>query len=174
MSQQSPSATTSTWGMFSTQSTATMVKSQLGEAGIAPENITLEAQNFQTPLELQDTQAIENAKFGAIAGALMGFLMGLTIVLLATNFFSIGVAAFKSFQAIHYLAPFIGALVGAAAMSLISGITGTNVPKSRTKTRDREEPTKYVVTVRGTIEEIDLAREIMAQQDDIVTTADKK
>ena len=151
-----------------------LTKTQLEEAGIAPEKITLETENFEPPLRLQDTQAIANIKTGAITGGILGALVGLYISLIVTNFPSLGLAALKNFQIVHYLAPVMGAIVGAAGISLISGATGTNVPKSNVDITERTLSKRYLVVVKGTTEEISLAREIIAQQGGVVEEADRE
>lgn len=121
MSQHSPSgseSSQSTWGKFSTEQAATATQTLLEEAGIAPEKITLETEDFKKLVPLQDTQAIANLKVGAIAGGVLGALVGLSISLILTNFFGLGLAAFKNFQTIHYFAPVMGAIVGAVGMNI--------------------------------------------------------
>jgi hypothetical protein len=82
-------------------------------------------------LQREDTQAIANLKTGALAGSVMGALVGLFVSLIVTNFFTLGLAALKDFQTIHYLAPFLGAIVGAVGMGIIEGLSGISVSKSK-------------------------------------------
>ena len=71
MNQQSPLAKReSTWGKFSTQQAAEATQIKLKEADIAPEKITLETEDFQPPVKLEDTGAIANLKSGAIRRSL--------------------------------------------------------------------------------------------------------
>ena len=175
MSQQSPSVkSASTWGKFSTRQAANATQKKLQEAGIAPEKITVETENFESPVKLENTQAIANLKVGAIAGGVMGLAIGLSIVSIITNFFTIGLAALKNFQAIHYLAPIFGAIIGAVGMSLILGISGASVPKNGTDLNNRTEAKRYLVVVEGTAEEISLVREIVTQQGGVVEEADRR
>lgn len=174
MSQQSSSAKLdSTWGQFSTKTAAETTQAKLEEAGIAPEKITLETEDFSTPIKIEDTQAIANLKVGAIAGGVMGFLIGLSISLILNDFAREGLAAFSNFQTIHYFAPIMGAIVGAVGMSLIAGITGANVPQANAKDNPTESK-RYVVVVKGTAAETRLAREIVAQQGGLVEEADRR
>ena len=151
----------------------TATQTLLEEAGIAPEKITLETEDFKKPVPLQDTQAIANLKVGAIAGGVMGALVGLSISLILTNFFGLGLAAFKNFQTIHF-APVMGAIVGAVGMSLISGLGGASVPKANTDIDNRTLSKRYLVVVKGTAAETSLAREIVAKQGGIVEEADRR
>ncbi len=177
MSQQSPSASKqlkSTWGKFSIEQAALATKAELEEAGIEPEKITLEAEDFQPPTRIEDTGAIANLKTGAITGAALGALIGLSISLILTNFSGVGLAAFKNFQTIHYLAPIMGAIVGAVGISLISGLSGASIPQSNLDISDRSEGKKYLVVVKGTTEEVSLAREIIDRQGGVVEEADRR
>jgi hypothetical protein len=175
MSEQSPSTKLqSTWGEFAVKQLATAAQTKLIEAGIAPEKITLESQNFKPRIQLQNTQAITNLTTGMLAGGLMGALIGLSVSLILTDFFNIGLSALNNFQLIHYLAPFLGALVGAVGMSIISGLSGVNVPKSSTELKEETFEKIYSLVVKGTAEQISLAQEIIEQQGGIVERADSQ
>ncbi|PSB07762.1 hypothetical protein C7B62_18855 [Pleurocapsa sp. CCALA 161] len=173
MSQQSPSTELeTTWGKFSLREKAQTAQSKLSEAGIDPQNITLETENFTNPVKLEDTKAIANLKTGAIAGAVLGALIGLSISLIAVDFVGLGLAALKNFQTIHYFAPIMGAIVGAAGISLILGLSGASVTKDN---RDSGfESLRYLVVVQGTGEEVALGREIIAQQGGVVEEAERR
>jgi hypothetical protein len=165
MSQQLPlEKLQSTRGNFTSQQAATTAKTKLREAGIAPENVTLESQNFEPRLPLQSTQTITNLQAGLLAGGIMGALIGLSISLIFTDFFNQGLSALKNFQLIHYLAPFLGALVGAVGMSIIAGLSGVSVPKSRADLKEGTLDKTYSLIVKGTAEEISLAQEIIEQE----------
>lgn len=173
MSQQSPSTELeTTWGKFSHQKSAQAAQNKLSAAGIDPQNITLETENFANPVKLEDTEAIANLKTGAIAGAVLGALIGLFISLIAVDFVGLGLAAFKNFQTIHYFAPIMGAIVGAVGISLILGLSGASVIKDN---RDSGfESVRYLVVVKGTGEQVALGREIIAQQGGVVEEADRR
>lgn len=173
MSQQSPSIELeTTWGKFSLREKAQAAQSKLSEAGIDPQNITLETENFSSRVKLEDTEAISNLKSGAIAGAVLGAIIGLSISLLTLNFVGLGLAALKNFQTIHYFAPIMGAIVGAAGISLILGLSGASVPKDN---RDSGfETIRYLLVVKGTAEEVALGREIIAQQGGVVEEEDRR
>ena len=177
MSQESPSTSKqlkSTWGKFLIEQAAIATKTELEEAGIEPEKITLETEDFQPPIKIEDTGAIANLKTGAITGAVLGALIGLSISLVLTNFSGVGLAAFKNFQTINYLAPIMGAIVGAVGISLISGLSGASIPQSDLDIGDRSEGKKYLVVVKGTTEEVSLAREIINRQGGVVEEADRR
>ena len=172
--QQSPSVKyDSTWGIFSTKQAAEATETRLQKAGIAPEKITIETKDFQTPIRLEDTEAISNLKVGAIAGGILGFLVGLSLSLILTNFANEGLAAFNNWQPIHYLAPVMGAIVGAAGIGLMSGISGGSVPQNRANMSEPNDSPKYLVVVKGAASETNLAREIIVRQGGVVEEADK-
>lgn len=173
--QQPPSGKSdSTWGKFSTKQAAKATKTQLQEVGISPDKITIETEDFQPPIRLEDTDAIANLKVGAIAGGVLGFLVGLSLSLILTNFASEGLAAFNNWQTIHYLAPVMGAIVGAAGIGLMSGISGGNVPRNRANVSESNDSPKYLVVVQGAASETDLAREIILRQGGVVEEADRR
>lgn len=173
MSQQSPSIESkTTWGKFSRRESAQAAQKKLTQAGINPQNITLETENFANPVKLEDTEAIANLKTGAIAGAVLGALIGLSISLIAVDFAGLGLAALKNFQTIHYFAPIMGAIVGAAGMSLVLGISGASVTKNNPDSGF--ESIRYLVVIEGTGEEVALSREIIAQQGGVVEEADRR
>ena len=175
MSQQSPSVKLeSTWGKFFTQLEAEITQAKLKEAGIEPKKITLETEDFQAPIKLENTLAIADLKVGAITGGLLGLPVGLSISLITTNFSSIGLVAFKNWQTIHYLAPFMGAIIGAVGIGLMSGISVGNVPKSDSNLDNRNESERYLVVVKGTAEETSLAREIIDRQGGVVEEANRR
>lgn len=175
MAQQSSSAKfESTWGKFVTQQAARKTQSKLQAANIAPEKITLEVEDFQPPIRLENTEAIANLKIGALSGGVLGFLVGLSISLILTNFANEGLAVFSHWQTIHYLAPIMGAIVGAGGMSLISAMSGANIPQPNSSTNKRTKNKKHLVVVKGTAKEIDLAREIIARQGGVVEEADRR
>ncbi|HEY9772039.1 MAG TPA: hypothetical protein V6C71_26640 [Coleofasciculaceae cyanobacterium] len=170
----SSSAIKSTWGKFLTKQAAETTVTKLKEAGIKPEKIVVETENFQEPVQLEDTEAISNLKAGAIAGAVLGALIGLSISLVLTNFADLGLAAISNFRPIHYFSPVMGAIVGAAGMSLISGLSGASVLKANAGKNEHTETKKYLVVVEGTAAEISLTREIIAQQGGVVEEADRR
>ena len=172
MSQQSFKELKSTWGKFSLEQTAQATKTKLEQAGIAPQKITLETEKFSKPIELEDTEALTNLKYGAIAGGVLGALVGLSISLILTNFADLGLAAFKNFQTIHYFAPVMGAIVGGAGMSLILGLSGAAITQ---KNRDSGfESKRHLVVVQGSAEEVALSREIIAQEGGVIEEADRR
>lgn len=175
MSQSSaPQETQSTWGRFITRSAATTTQSKLEEAGIKPEKITLEEEDNQSPIRIEQTNAIGNLKSGGITGAVLGGLIGLSISLIMTNFAGEGLSALQNFQPINYFSPIMGAIVGAVGISLILGLTGASAPKTNADINDRSDSEKYLLVVKGATEEITLAKEIIAQQGGVVEEADRR
>ena len=172
MSQESPTKLESTWGRFSIKQAAETTQTELKNAGIAPEKITFETEDASEPIRIEETKAISNIKSGAITGGVLGALIGLSISLIMTGFASSGLAAIANFQSIHYFAPVMGAIVGAAGMSLILGISGSSIPKEDTDLSS--DVKKYLVTVKGTTEETTLAKEIIAKQGGEVEQMDRR
>lgn len=156
---------------FPTKSAAIATKTKLAEAGIAPEQIFVESQNFELRVKVKNTKASTNLKTRAIAGGVLGALIGLFISLTVTNFPTLGLEAFSNFQAIHYLSPLIGAIIGASGISLIARLSGVTVPKVNSEIDNQTLSKSYLVVVKGTTDEINLAREIIAQQEGLI--ADK-
>lgn len=168
---QSSSAIESTWGKFTSQETAQTTIRELEAAGIERDKILLESENFDEPIKLEETEAIANLKTGAIAGAVLGGLIGLSLSLVSSNFASVGLSALQNFQPIHYFSPIMGAIVGAAGISLISGLGGASVPQDDVI---RSESVRHLVVVKGTTEEVALSRKIMLQQGGKVEEADRR
>ena len=172
MSQESSTKLESTWGRFSIKQAAETTQTELENAGIAPEKITFETEDASEPIRIEETEAISNLKSGAITGGVLGALIGLSISLIMTGFASNGLAAIASFQPIHYFAPVMGAIVGAAGMSLILGISGASISQNNTELNS--DINRYLVTVKGTTEEITLAKEIIAKQGGEVEQMDRR
>lgn len=163
----------STWGNFTSKSEALTTKSRLQQEGISPEKITIETENFQPRLSIQDTQGINNVKTGAITGAIFGFLIGLSISLVKTNFGSFGLQVWQNFQTIHYLYPILGSIIGAGGISVIVSISGVQAPKPNTISNQENLAKVYSVVVKGKATEIELAKKIIAQQGGVLKQEDK-
>ena len=175
MSQQSSSSKIeSTWGIFVSQQAAETAQTQLEEAGIEPDKIVLTVEDARSPLKFKDTEAIASLKPGAIAGGVLGALIGLSISLVMTNFAGIGFSALKNFQTIHYFAPIMGAIVGAVGIGLISGLSGASIRQPAAEIGDRYESKRYMLAVKGNTEEIDLVKEIINRQGGAVEEADRR
>ena len=172
MSQESSTKLESTWGRFSLKQAAEKTQTELEKAGIDPEQITLITEDAFKPTRLEDTKAISNIKSGAITGAVFGALIGLSVSLIKTGFASIGLAAIANFQTIHYFAPVIGAIVGAVGMGLILSISGASVVKKNTDLSSDID--RYLITVKGTIEDTTLAQKIIAKQGGEVEQMDRR
>lgn len=157
-----------TWGKFSNQNAAKTTREKIEAAGIAPEQVTLETENFQLPLQLKQTQARKSAQGGAIAGTVLGATIGLYISLLVTNFPELGFAVFNSFNSLYIFAPLLGSGIGALTIGLIAALSGVNVPKSNLNPKNQNQSVRYLVVVKGTAAEINQAQEIIFQQGGIV------
>ena len=171
MSQSS--ATKSTWGKFATLQAAQAAQQELKAAGIEPDKIVLESENFSAPKQLEDTEAIANLKTGAITGAVLGAIVGLSISLILTDFAHLGLAVLNNFQTIHYFSPIMGAIVGAAGIGLISGISGASVPDNESN-NSVSSSKRHLVVVKGSLEDVALSREIIARQGGEVEEADRR
>lgn len=172
MSQQSASTELeSTWGKFTIEQAAQEAQTKLIEAGIVPDKITLETEDNFQPVRLEDTGAIANLKSGAVTGAVLGALVGLSVSLVMTDFIDLGLAALSNFQPIHYFAPLGGAIVGAGGISLIAGLSGASIVRDDASADPLK---KYLIVVRGTSEEIALAKGIIDLEGGLVEEADRK
>jgi uncharacterized membrane protein len=175
MSEESSSTELdSTWGKFSTKQDAEATKTKLEEAGIDRKQITLETDNFLAPLKVENSQTISNLKTGAIAGGVLGFLVGLSISLISSDFAKEGLVSLKHFQTIDYFAPILGAIVGAVGMSLISGITGSNVSQANVSLDNHPESKRYLILVEGMTAETNLARTIIERQGGAIEEANRR
>ena len=174
MSQQPSAKIESTWATFASQQAAEAVKTELEQAGIEPGKITLGEEDAQPSTRLEDTETISNLKSGAIAGGVLGALVGLSISLLTTNFAGMGLSAIQNFQTIHYFAPILGAIVGAAGISLISGLSGASIAQPSEEISDRYESIRYLVSVKGNTEEVSLAKDIIDRQGGAVEEANRR
>lgn len=168
-----------TWGQFASRQAAEVTKQKLETAGIPSQQITLETENQKIPKRIEDTQAIANAKSGAIAGGLLGAFIGLFLSLISAGFLQTGFAALNNFNDINILAPLLGAIVGAVGISLISALSGTNVPQSDKTASVSENPTDkmteiYLVKVAGTPAEVTQAEEIIHKEGGKVGEEDRR
>ncbi|EAZ92179.1 hypothetical protein [Crocosphaera chwakensis] len=182
MSKQSPSSPTrpySTFGKFPSEDAAKETKRKLEESGLNSEQITVTTENFNPPLKLEQTQAINNLKMGAITGGILGTLIGCLVSLILTDFAHLGFAAFENFKTIHYLTPVIAGIVAAAGMGSILSLSGANIAKTDedlkniNNSSNRSLEKMFLVMIKGTVQEIDLARKIITQQAGIVEESDR-
>ena len=174
MSQSRSEKIESTWGTFVSQQAAETARSQIQTAGVQPDKITLETEDARSPVKLENTGAIANLKPGAISGAVLGALVGLSISLVMTNFTGIGFSALQNFQVIHYFAPIMGAIVGAVGIGLISGLSGASIRQPKAELDNRYESKRYTVVVKGNTEEINLAKKIIDRQGGVIEEAARR
>lgn len=169
MSQQSPSSQQlqHTWGQFASRQAAETTKQKLETAGISLKQITLETENRISPPRIENTQSLANAKSGAIAGGVLGALIGLSLSLISAGFLQFGFAAIDNFNDLNFIAPLLGAIVGAVGIGLISALGGTSVPQSNRQNvgNDSEQMSEiYLVKVAGTTDQIAQAKEIIHKE----------
>lgn len=172
MSQQSSEKKQNALGRFDSQEIALKTRSQLEAAGIPAEQITLQTNSFNPPVPIEATQTIPNAKSGAIVGGVLGGLIGLSISLIIAGFPQAGFAVFNNFDALNFFAPLIGGIIGAAAISLIAGLSGNSVLQPNPPVQNYEVAKRYSLAVEGTAEEITKAKQIMMQNEDRYTRSD--
>ncbi|AFZ35061.1 hypothetical protein Sta7437_1494 [Stanieria cyanosphaera PCC 7437] len=170
---QSSQSVKYTWGKFDNQTAARTTKTKIEQAGIAPEQVTLETENFQLPLQLQNTQIAKSVKGGAIAGTVLGAVIGLYISLVVTDFPRLGFAVFNDFNSVYFFAPLLGSGVGALTIGLIAALSGGNVPKPDVDLTTSNQSVVYLVAVKGTAAEINQAQEIIRQQGGTVEEEDR-
>lgn len=172
MSQQSSEKTQHTWGKFESEEIAVKTRSELEAAGIPAEQISLQTNSFNPPVPIEDTQTIPNAKSGAIVGGVLGGLIGLSISLIIAGFPQAGFAVFNNFDALNFFAPLIGGIIGAAAISLIAGLSGNSVLQPNPPVQNNEVAKRYSISVEGTAEEVTKAKQIIMQNEDKYTKSD--
>ncbi|MGV2829760.1 hypothetical protein [Myxosarcina sp. GI1(2024)] len=96
-------------------------------------------------------------------------LIGFFLSLVTAGFFQVGFAAFNNFDALNFLAPLLGGVVGAVGISLISALGGVNVPqsdKSPNQSNDTSDKFRevYLIEVEGTADQMSQAKEIIHQE----------
>lgn len=178
MSQQS-SRLQYTWGQFASRQAAEATKQKLETVGIPQQQITLETENQKIPERIEDTQAIDNAKVGAIAGSVLGAIIGLFLSLISAGFLQTGFAALNNFNELNIIAPLLGAVVGAVGISLISALGGTNVPQTDKSARDGKASADkmreiYLVEVSGNHDQMTKAKEIIHKEGGKVGEEDRR
>jgi hypothetical protein len=151
-------------GVFNTPEQAEAAVKKLIDAGIAPENVSIIARDFEAKnrvtgyLSMGDV-ARNMAGTGAWVGGLFGLLAGSTAFLWAPV-----VGPFVVLGPL--VATALGALQGGAVGGLMGAILGKGLEKDRILKYERDvQAGKLLVTVHGTAEELENARRIMTESD---------
>jgi hypothetical protein len=132
---------------------------RLQRAGIPMQEISIIGRNFELREDVQgyyrpSDAALEGAGFGAWVGGLFGVLMGF------------GLFIFPVAGTLIVLGPLAGliagAVGGAGVGALVNGLMALGIPKDRAlKYQSRLQAGEFLVTVTGTPEEANRAKEIL-------------
>lgn len=148
-------------GTFSSKHDAEAALNQLRESGFSMEQVSVLAKNGGNDEQLGGTtvndkssEAKEGAGVGAVTGTVLGGVTGLMIGLEALLIPGVG-----PFLAAGTLATTLaGAGIGAAAGGLVGALANLGVPEDDARGyNDHISQGDYLVTVEGTLEEIDRA-----------------
>jgi hypothetical protein len=132
----------------------------LKESGFSEEQIALEPQNLPSKLRGDSSQKKKGAKGGAIAGAAFGVFAGLSLDLIAIGF----PEATPTYNINLLLAPVLGGIVGAVALSLVGAIAGQGVPKTDPQKDAESLPFEYRIKLAGQEEDFKKAAEILVDR----------
>lgn len=149
-------------GTFSSRRDAEAALNQLRESGFAMDKVSVLAKNAENDEQLgganvndrKSSEASEGAGVGAVTGTALGGVTGLLIGLEALLIPGVG-----PFLAAGTIATTLaGAGVGAAAGGLVGALANLGVPEDDARGyNDRISQGDYLVTVDGTLDEIERA-----------------
>lgn len=138
---------------------------RLEGAGIPMQKISIIGRNFELREDVQgyyrpSDAALEGAGFGAWMGGLFGLLMGF------------GMFVFPIAGTLIVLGPLAGMIAGAVSGAglgaLVNGLMALGIPKDRAlKYQSRLQAGEFLVTVTGTPEEVNRAKEILQNSGEI-------
>jgi hypothetical protein len=165
MAEQKTQATSSVVAVYRHHSDAEEAVRTLEEGGIPIEKISIIGRDFQLREDVQgyyrpSDMAKEGAGFGAWVGGLFGMLMGFGLFLLPVAGPMIVLGPLAGLIA--------GAVSGAGLGALVSGLMALGIDKNKAlRYQARLQAGEFLVTVAGTREEIEKARQILQNTDQI-------
>jgi hypothetical protein len=145
-------------GLFSNLETAETALDTLQNAGFSADHLSLVPQSLEPDPAVKDTELVESAKPGAIAGSLFGAIGGLLLSFLGSA--GSGVPTGLSLENTIGLV-LIGSGLGAVAGGLLAAMAGANVPKAEVEHSDATH--HYLILAEGTSDRISQAKEILRQ-----------
>jgi hypothetical protein len=120
----------------------------------------LEPQNLPPKLRGDSSQRKKGAKGGAIAGAALGVVAGLSLDLITLDLPD----ANPTISINLLLAPVLGGIVGAFAIALLGAIAGQGVPKTDPQKDAESLPFDYRIKLEGKEEDFKKAAEILVNR----------
>jgi hypothetical protein len=149
-------------GKFDTRQDADIAFNDLIEAGFSQEKIEISTLALKPTITIRESKAVEGAKGGAFAGAGLGIIAGLSINVIVTTFPD---------QHIPIDIPAILLIlgcstIGAIAVGIVGAIAGGKVPQ----TEGEHIPFEYAVTILGSQEDYNRARQELLKQGILLKT----
>lgn len=143
-------------GRFTDREAAEAAIARLQESGFAKDRFSLMAQSPTIP----ETKARESGAKGAIAGAVFGALMGLTLSYLKHN-----VGGSMDVEPITNLVgmSLVGSLVGAAGLGLMAAMSGVNVRRDTPDAETAATPDFLLLAKGLSAEQLTQVQEILKQ-----------
>lgn len=145
--------------IFPTEDGARSAIETLIDVGFPEDKLHLEHRSLDLKMRYYEAATREGAKGGAIAGAVFGALAGYTFTFLANY---LPDSATANPDANPWLGIVFGAIVGAAGLSAIGALSGSDAPRTRPDS-DRAVTEEYTISIEGDEGEIERAREILGR-----------
>lgn len=153
-------------GLFPNLSAAESGRRALQEAGFPQEQLAILPQSLQPNPPFQSTEAGRSAKGGAIAGTVFGSMAGAILGYMAAASPTLNQADPTQVWIGIALA---GSGIGAAAGSLIGGVSGLNVSKGSVTADSSDCPEQYVLVMeQGTSDQVIRAKQLLQELGSIV------
>ena len=162
-------------GIFPSRiATETALRELIKKEGFPSEQVSVIARNK----EQNDTEALDNknlnydnkttkgAATGSLTGGTLGGLTGLLIGLGTIAIPGIGPIMLAGAATTAIATTIAGSAIGAATGTLVGGLAGLGIPHGRAKAyRAKVADGGYLVIIEGTIDEIEVAENILREQD---------
>lgn len=147
-------------GTFLNQTAVESARDTLQTAGFSDSQLEIESTVVEPNQPVAQTRAREGAAGGAVAGAVFGAAAGFLLSMVAKGLPEQSIATL-------YLNPLMmtlaGGAIGTIAMGLLGAASGVNVPKTESSSEQDRPTDKYLLHVKGTVDEIRRAAEVLRQ-----------
>ncbi|WP_319419384.1 hypothetical protein [Pleurocapsa sp. FMAR1] len=161
-------------GVFANRrETETALRELIKKHSFSADQISVVAQNREqsdiNDLDYQRTEYANEAPVGAattgsLTGGTLGGLTGLLVGLGTIAIPGIGPIMLAGATATAIATTIAGGAIGAATGTLVGGLVGLGIPQSKVKThRAKVAEGDYLIILEGTLDEIQLAEEILSQ-----------
>ena len=154
------------------QETETALRELIKKHGFPADKVSVAAQDRQADINDLDYQKTEYANeapvrataTGSLTGGTLGGLTGLLVGLGTIAIPGIGPIILAGATATAIATTIAGGAIGAATGTLVGGLIGLGISQSRAKTyRTKVAEGGYLIILEGTLDEIQLAEEILSQ-----------